>query len=392
MKKSLTIVCFFLLICSFSNSADGRTNSPTYNDLKLKELSNQFSTMQATWGRFQIGGTFDLESDSSLEDHQTKLPTFGFIQQLKLFLDASMDQNLQLSLKASHQGGWGLNQTTNSGVYPMTSPFQVDEAFLKLEYPNSLYYMGRFRYSFGPLGLISDFYTNPLEGVALQRTFHNFHAIGIYSRVNTQYDPNTNQIETVDNYLAGRIGWSNQLNIIGLNMVPKGISGEKSISADWAYNRLDLKMAMEVGWYSFNNNQYPNYKVAWVPGILASYGKVFNNFNYFQLKAGYLAPKFMPSYSSLAHCSGDDREWFLPNSQGVEIYLQTGLKKGFSLENRLIILKPVENLGQPILNYRWRSALVKNFSAINQLQFGFDLKYMPNNIDHIIFGKWTLQF
>ncbi|MGE5581539.1 MAG: hypothetical protein ACM3X9_03290 [Bacillota bacterium] len=393
MKRAATIFCCCGLLIALATQTFGAVSNQSTTDRKLNELTNRFSNLESTWGRFQIGGSFELDTTSTLSKDQDAPTPPGFNQQLGLFFDANIDPNLQVSLKVSQEGGWGLNYlSAGSSNVPLTTPFQVDEAFLRLTYPDSYNYLGRFRFSLGPIGLISDFYANPVEGVAIQKAFHNYHVIGVYSRVNTQYKPGTNEIEATEDYFSARVGWSDQNTMFGLNLVPNGITGEKAASIDWSSSTKTSKIAAELGEYSFDSSQYPDYKVDWTPGFLISYAKVLANNNFLQLKAGYFGPQFMPSYSSLAHSSGDDREWFIPNSQGLEIYLQTPLKKGYSLENRLIFLTPVENYNQPDLNYRLRSDLVKNFSPVNQIQIGFDLKYFPDNVYNQIFLNWILQF
>jgi hypothetical protein len=362
------------------------------NDRKINELSNRVASLDSTWGRFQIGGGFEIDSASNLNPTHNSLAPPDFNQQLGIALSADIDSNLQLSIKTSQLGGWGLrNQNVNSSISPMTIPFQVDQAFLKFTNPNSIDYLGRFQFSLGPLGMMADFFANPVEGIALQKDFKKFHLIGVYSRLNTEYETSTNQITNAEDYVATRIGWANKTSLLGINIVP-GLTGETDFSIDFTKNQPDSKFTAELGWYSFSSKQFPDYKVAYTPGILMCYGKQINQKNYFQVKAGFLGSQFLPRYSALAHSSGELREWFIPNSEGIELYLQNGLGMGYSLENRLIMLTPITNYNQSDFIYRWRSSVIKHISPVNQLQMGIDLKSFPDNVYHQLFLNWALQF
>jgi len=392
LKKSLIIGFLLFILFTFSLPAFGAsaTNS---TDRKLSDLSNRFDNLEANWGRFQLGGSFNIQPQSNLDS----VSLFKVNQELNLFLDAFIDQNLLFSLKMAHRGGWGLQYQSldpeNAPLDPpIDSPLEIDEAFLRMEHPQSLNYLGRFRYSFGPFGLISDFFESPAQGLAYQRSFGNYHIAGLYSRVYTQYLPNSNIVEVSEDYLAGRIGWSKKNSIIGINLVPFGVSGEKNISIDWSTTDSDSSIAAEIGWYSFESDQFPEYVVDWTPGILISYQKHFSRNGIFQIKAGYFTPDFAPSYSSLAHSSGDNREWFLPNSRGIDLQLLSPLRKNYQLANHLIILNPIENFGQPQTGYRLRSSIIKSYSPINQLEFGVDLNHLTETEENEAFISWTIQF
>lgn len=392
MKKS--IITGFLLLLIFISALPALGASATKsNDRKLSDLANRFENLEANWGRFQLGGSFNIQPQSNLDSASL----FKVNQELNLFLDAFIDQNLLFSLKMAHRGGWGLRyQSLDSENVPLEppidSPLQIDEAFLRMEHPRNLNYLGRFRYSFGPFGLISDFFESPAEGLAYQRSFRNYHIAGLYSRVYTQYIPGSDIVEVSEDYLAGRVGWSGKNSIIGLNLVPFGVSGEKNISVDWSTANPDSSFAAEIGWYSFKSDQFPDYVVDWAPGILISYQKHFSRNGIFQIKAGYFAPDFAPSYSSLAHSSGDNREWFLPNSRGIDLLLLSPLPKNYQLANHLIILNPIENYGQPQTGYRLRSSIIKSYSPINQLEFGVDLNHLAETEENEAFISWTIQF
>jgi hypothetical protein len=392
VKKTLAIICSLSLAILFAYPALGQPVPQLAKDRQINELSNRVAILDSTWGRFQIGGNFELDTTSTLSQGQKTIAPPGFNQQLGVSLLANIDQNLQLSIKTSQLGGWGLKyQSVNSNASPITMPFQVDQAFLKLSHPESLDYLGRFQFSLGPLGMMADFYANPVEGIALQKIFKSFHAIGIYSRVNTEYLQGTNQISTTEDYLAARVGWSNQSTVVGFNLVP-GLTGETDFSIDCSNNTPNSKFAAELGWYSFNSKMFPDYKVGWTPGILLSYGKKITANTYLQFKTGFMGPKFMPLYSSLAHSSGELREWFIPNSQGIELDLQNTLQNGYGLENRLIVLTPIINYNQPDYNYRLRSYVVKHYTPVNQLQLGIDLKSFPDSVYQQLFLSWILQF
>jgi hypothetical protein len=390
MRKILILLGMIGLSVFLALPASGSAVNPLTTTRKLNELSNRFNSFEANWGRFQIGGNFSIETNSYLNANEANLSTLEFNQNLSLFLDTMVDRNILLSLKMSHQGGWGLNYQSTGLANPITSPLQIDEAFFKLEYPHTLDYLGRFRFSFGPLGVISDFFVNPVEGLAIQHSIQNFHVVGLFSRVYTQYIPGTNQIEAGEDYMAARIGWANQSTIIGLNMVPNGVTGEKSFSIDFTLNGGNNKVAAELCWYSFHTDQYPDFQVDWTPGLLVSYGRQLSN-SFLQLKTAYFSPQFSPSYSSLAHVSGDSREWFTPNSKGVELSLQTNFKKSINLENRLGILMPVENYDQPEIGYHLYTSLAKNFTPVNQVLVGIELKSLKTR-DNRAFVKWNIQF
>lgn len=392
MKKNIAIFVLLIILSLSSLPAFGAQASKS-TDRKLSELSNRFSNLEATWGRFQLGGSFNIQTKSYLDS----VSLFKVNQELNLFLDAFIDQNLAFSLKMSHEGGWGLSfQSLDSENIPLDSPIfaplQIDEAFLRIEHPKNLNYLGRFRYSFGPFGLVSDFFASPAEGLAYQRVFGNYHVIGLYSRVYTQYIPGSNKIEVSEDYLAGRIGWSNKNSVIGVNLVPFGVSGEKNISLDWSTANQDSSFAAELGWYSFKSDQYPDYVVDWTPGLLVSYKKQYTKDGIFQAKVGYFSSDFAPSYSSLAHSSGDNREWFLPNSQGIDLFLLSPLPKNYQLANHLIVLNYLEDYGQPENGYRLRSSIVKYYSPLNQLEFGVDLNHLTAESENQAFVSWTVQF
>ena len=392
MKKSCTIFVLLIML-SFSLLPAFGAQASKSTDRKLSDLSSRFENLEATWGRFQLGGSFNIQTESNLDS----VSLFKVNQELNLFLDAFIDQNLIFSLKMSHQGVCVLSfQSLDSENLPldapMVAPLQIDEAFLRMEHSKSLNYLGRFRYSFGPFGLVSDFFASPAEGLAYQRSFGDYHIIGLYSRVYTQYIPGSNKIEINEDYLAGRIGWSDKNSIFGLNLIPFGVAGEKNVSIDWSTSKPTSSFAAELGWYSFKSDQYPDYVVDWTPGLLVSYQKQYTKNGLFQVKAGYFAPNFAPSYSSLAHSSGNNREWFLPNSQGIDLFLLSPLPKNYQLANHLIVLNQIEDYGQPENGYRLRSSIVKYYSPINQLEFGIDLNHLFAESENQAFVSWTVQF
>ncbi len=395
MKKIIAIYCLIFILSLSSLPVFGAA-APKSTDRKLSDLSNRFDNLEATWGRFQLGGNFNIQTESDL-DSEKKSPPFKVNQELNLFLDAFIDRNLIFSLKMTHQGGWGLsflgvdeeNVPLDS---PVVAPLQIDEAFLRMERTKSLNYLGRFRYSFGPFGLVSDFFASPAEGLAYQRSFGDYHIAGLYSRVYTQYLPGSDKVEVSEDYLAGRIGWSNENSVLGLNLVPFGVSGEKNISIDWSFADPNSSFAAELGWYSFESDEYPEYVADWTPGVLVSYKKQFKQNGLFQIKAGYFGPDFAPSYSSLAHSSGDNREWFLPNTQGIDFFSLSPLPKNYQLANHLILLNRIEDFGQPENGYRLRSSIIKYYSPINQLEFGIDLNHLAEETENEAFISWTVQF
>lgn len=394
MKKSVAVCCLLLMISLFSLPVFGASASKS-SDRQLSDLTNRFNNLEANWGRFQLGGTLNLQTRSDLDRNQMP-PLFKVIQELNLFMDAFIDRNLLFSLKLAHSGGWGLSYLSldpDNQPYdpPLVAPLHIDEAFLRMEHPNSRHYIGRFRYSFGPFGLVSDFFTSPAEGLAYERSLGNYHFSGIYSRVYTQYLPGSDQVEISEDYLAGRIAWAQNNSVLGLNLIPFGIAGEKNISLDWSTAAQNSSFATELGWYSFKSDRYPEYVVDWTPGFLVSYKNQFSKNNLYQIKVGYFAPGFAPSYSSLAHSSGDDREWFLPNSKGIDLFLLSALPKNYQLANRLIFLSPIENYGQPQSGYRFRSSIIKYFSPVNQLELGIDLNRLTKNETEAFVG-WIVQF
>ena len=391
--KKIRVIFTLLIILSLSSLPAFGAQASKSTDRKLSDLSNRFANLEATWGRFQLGGGFNIQTESNLDS----VSLFKVNQELNLFLDALIDPNLIFSLKMSHQGGWGLSfQSLDANNIPLdapiVAPLQIDEAFLRMERSKSLNYLGRFRYSFGPFGLVSDFFASPAEGLAYQRTVGDYHIIGLYSRVYTQYIPGSDKIDVSEEYLAGRIGWSNKNSVLGVNLVPLGVAGEKNVSIDWSTANPTSSFAAEFGWYSFKSEQYPDYVVDWTPGLLASYKKQFMKNGILQIKVGYFAPNFAPSYSSLAHSSGDNREWFLPNSRGIDLFLLSPLPKNYQLANHLIVLNQIEDYGQPENGYRLRSSIVKYYSPINQIEFGIDLNHLTVKSENQAFISWTVQF
>jgi len=396
LKKILiTFMALFILNIATNNrqavyAAKPITQNPPADRALLSDLSNRFSLLESSWGRFHLGGNLTLESGTDLAQDQTPVLQFG--QQLNVFLDAYIDRNLFFALKLAHQGGWGLSyQNTGSSTLPMNTPLDLSEAFLKLEYPDKMAYLGRFSFSFSPLGLISDFHSNPVEGLAFQQNYRNLHLIGVYSRVITFIQPETNRPTDSEDYFAVRLGLSANNSLFGLTVVPKGIAGEQNIGIDWTYNQPDSKFSAELGWYSFDSNQYPDYKVDWTQGLMLSYGKMLSPKTFVQVKTAYINPKFAPSYSSLAHSSGNNREWFQPNSKGIELLSQHQLREDLFWENRIFYWNPIVNYDQPNSNLRWQSSITKSFSPVNQLQVG--IQHQTSIVDYTqAFAKWILQF
>jgi len=364
---------------------------------RLDELSYRFSNFEANWNRFQLGGSLTISTIS-----QEKLTNPDFVQDLGLFFDVNLDSNLQFNLRMSHSGGWGFSyQSLGSTLSPLNAPLQIDEAFLRYQNQNNLHYLGRFRFSLGHLGLISDFIDTPAEGLALQHQFGQLYLSGLFVRIITpQFQTDTQEYEaSQENYLSSRIAWTNETHIFGINLVPDGLTGEKSFSFDYSLAQKEWRLNTELAWYSFHLNQnffpdLPNYSVSWTPGILITYSNNLSPDTSLQIKAGFLSPQFTPAYSSLAHASRDQREWFLPNSQGVEVTWEQLLSANFRLNNRLICMFPVEFDTKKRLNYHWLGSLSKQFSPVNQLELGAEIKEYPNYSysKKQLFLKWNLQF
>lgn len=394
MNKTWSICCALILTTFVTSPVLAKSaNPPKTTNQKINELDNRVTSLEATWGRLQVGGNLSLESNSFFEDESDTSPKFGFEQDLRLYLDAFIEDHLMFSLKLAHEGGWGINyQNLGASSYPMTMPLEVDEAFVRLEYPDNLNYLGRFRFSMSPVGLIADFYNNPVEGVTVQKSFGQFHAIGVYSRVNTEYESGTDLVNASEDYFAARMGWSDTTKVFGVNLVPNGITGEKSVSLDASFIKSDAKLSTELAWYSFKTDQYPDYEVDWTPGFLISYGQPLSKKTFFQIKAAYLGDQFMPAYSSLAHSSGDSREWFLPNSKGIELLIQNQLRSDIRWENRIIALSPVVNHDQEDLTYRWRSGLMKYFSPVNRIELGLDINHTGESDINQVYLAWNLNF
>lgn len=391
MKKLIIAFITVIIVTTTTfpvHGSSNKSNSPNSLDQKkLNDLSQRFAYLESSWGRFQLGGNLSLESGTSFNDlHSEDLPVLTFKQNLNLSLDAFIDQNLNFSLKMSHSGIWG-DQLVNQMEF---SP-ELSEALLRLEYPDFVAYLGRFPYSVTPLGLISDFLNGEdyVEGIALQKKINNYQLMGLYNRLNIgQLEENGPLVS--ENYFVGRFSWSNQLNTFGLTLLPDGMSGEKCYSLDWSINSPDSKLTVEYGWYSFNNPEFPDYRVDDSSGILLSYGKIISPKTFMQVKFAYIDPEFTPRYSSLAYNSGDNREWFVNNSKGMELFFQNELKPSLYLENRFLYYKPLTVI-QPDSNYRLRSVLIKNFSPVNSLQFGIDLRDGAIT-NRQIFVNWNLRF
>lgn len=380
MKKfRIGSIVFMLMLFTANLGMAATSTGDGYTALnrKVNDLSNRFSDLASNWGRFQIGGAFTLTPTANLYKQDPAQPDLDFAQQLNLSLNAAIDPNLHFVLGLAEQGSWGSTAT------PLSMPLWVDEAYLKMESSSHLNFLGRFKFSLGPLGLISDFTDVPAEGAAVQFSENNFFLIGLYSRF---------YLENYDDYLAIRTGWSNRNQVIGVNFVPNGITGERSMSFDWSASSGTTSVAAEFGLYSFTSDEHPDLNVSMAPGALISYGRLLPGKNFIQFKAGYFAPRFTPIYSSLSYSSHYNREWFSSNSQGVEFFMQNSLKPDLQLENRLIVLAPVENFNQPDLGYRWRIDLAKSYSPVNQLQAGVDIKALPGDISRQIFVQWNVRF
>lgn len=387
MKKPYIFCCLLLLLVAHPQPGLAKTTNYLTSDQKLADLTQRFHSLESSWSRFQLGGSLELDSTSDLPETKGELPTINFTQNLKLYLDTFIQEHFALTLKMSHAGDWGLNYQNSMKSSPL-----LDEAFLRAEYPTYFGYLGRFRFSMSPMGLISDFSTDPAEGIVFQKKLNNLYLTGVFSRINYGTDSTTNEL-TTENYFAGRINWVRQSSAFGINFVPDGLTGEKGFGFDWSINRSNtVKLTTEIAWYSFHDSQYPDYQVAWTPGFLLSYAKSLPHNTFFQVKTAYLGSDFKPSYSSLAHSSGGDREWFVPNSKGVEFYFLKQLKPTLLLENRLLYWNPVVNYDQADSNYRLRCNLIKNFSSFNQLLAGVDFQGEDAELSTEFFLQWNLKF
>jgi hypothetical protein len=388
MKISFQFIFIFMLLILIVQPANAQpAKSVNPSEQKLTDLSNRLNSFETNWNRFQIGGELTLESSTLYQQTQQNLDQLKFSQQLDLYFNAMIDSQSGASIKLTHYGDWG--EYSN---YPMSSPLQLDEAFLHWNYPTFIGNLGRFHFSLSQLGLISDFSTIPIEGAIFQKAYRNFHAIGLYSRVYTILGATTGTVDSAKDYWAARLGWSNRNNVFGLNFVPHGIAGETSFSIDWSTDWSNRKLVIEAAWRSFDSSD-AQLSVSRAPGILVSYGKVIGNNDYFQIKAGYFSPNFEPQYSSLAHISGDKREWFVPNSQGIELFLKKQFKPGWNWENRLLLFQPVVEYGSPNLNSRFTSTVIRDLSPINHLKLGIDLKKDYAGVDsNQIVVSWDLRF
>jgi hypothetical protein len=354
---------------------------------ELSNLTSRLNSFESQWNRFQIGGELNLKSSSFYQSSQQHFGQLNFSQQLDLYFNTMIDSRLTAAIKLTHYGGWG-----QYGNYPMSSPLQLDEAHLRWNYPTFIGYLGRYHFSLSQLGLISDFATIPIEGATFQKVYKNFQAVALYSRVYTIIGAATGTVEAAEDYWAARLGWSNRNNVIGINLVPDGITGETAFSIDWSTDWSNQKLAVEAAWRSFDSAD-AQLRVVRAPGILISFGKVIANHDYFQIKAGYFTPGFEPQYSSLAHISGDNREWFVPNSQGIEFFWQKQFKPGWNWENRILLFQPVIEYGSSNLNYRFASTVIRAFSPINYLKFGIDLKEDYAGVDsEQIIVSWNFRF
>ena len=392
MRILITLFQVILLILAVLLPVQAKTVIST--DKRLNDLSLRFNAFEAYWNRFQMGGTLSVKSTTGFEPETEKLNILNFNQQLQLFYNTFIDQHLGLSVRLSHYGGWGVKYQTNaSSSTPMSTPLQLDEAFLRWESSNNLDYLGRFKFSLTPLGLFSDFSVDPVEGVAFQKTFGPYHAVLLYSRVYTEYAQNSGRVASNEDYWSGRIGWSNRATTLGINLVPNGLAGEKEFGFDVSYAKSNRRIVTEFAWYSYNSTdpRFNLYKVGWTPGILTSYSQTISDTASYQIKAGYISEKFIPRYSSLAQDSGVNREWFLPNMKGVELSLKNQLKPGWYWENRCLVSQQITNYTGSTLDYRCSSSFRKLFSPVNQLQFGIELKNYPVSDNHI-FLNWELRF
>jgi hypothetical protein len=381
------ITTVILLIITVTSATAKPIPAVNSGDQNITDLSNRLNSLISYWDRFQIGGELTFKAGSRYQQARRNLEQLNFTQQLDLYFNAMIDSQLGTAIKLTHYGCWGEYSNT-----PMNSSLQLDEAYLSWNAPSFLAYLGRFHFSLNQLGLVSDFTTNAAEGAAFQRVYRNFHVIGLYSRVYTLREATTGNVASAEDYWAARWGWSNRNHVVGLNLVPDGIAGETDFSIDWSTAWSDGKLAIEAAWHSFDSAG-AQLSVTRVPGILASFSKVYGHTGYFQIKAGYFAPDFQPQYSSLAHISGDNREWFIPNSRGIEALVTKEIKPGWNWENRLIVFQPVNEYGSPKLNYRFATTVIRNFSPVNQLQLGIDRKSDYAGVDGSqLVVSWNLRF
>lgn len=388
---TLLLMALLLFAALRVAAAPARFNS----ERQLNDLTQRLNSLDANWGRFQLNGGLTIGAATTFNKDSGNPTLPDFSQQLSLNLDAYIDRNLQFSIYLSHQGGWGFSeQIPNGTIAPMISSPRVDEAFLKFEQVNTLGYLGRFRYSLGPIGLVSDFTVNPAEGLIVQYQRGDLSLAGLYSRVNTVYkNPYTTEISAGDDYLAARLGWSKKNLILGLNLIPNGRTGEKSFSFDLVNNFSQSRIIAELGWYSYHSPEYPEHQIELTPGIILGYSVNPSPQSSWQVKLGYIPPQFQPFYTSLANFSADDREWFQWNYQGIEITQQQSLTRSIGWENRLILLWPVSITDtDQSLSYHWRSSVTKNFSPVNQLELGIDLRLNYGLATQQALLKWNLRF
>ncbi len=397
LKIIITMVILILSINTANTATLAESPSPnsSFKNKQIADLQKRFALLENNWGRFHLGGNITLNSNSPITTTQLA-PEFS--QQLDLFFTALIDPTLEFHLRLWHSGGWGINyQSISMANSPINAPLQINEAFLKYDNPYFTGYLGKFQFSLGPFGLISDFIANPVEGLALQKKWGNIYLTGLYTRVNTEYRQNTDLVESFEDYWALRANIIKNSSIFGFNLVPNGITGEKAFSFDSSFPAFKGHLDAEVGWYSFNYQAQTEYQINWTPGFLIGYRYLWNNQNLFTLKLGYFSPNFLPAYSSLGHMSGDTREWFIPNSKGLECFLQKYIRPTWAFRNRLAILRPVNSSGSSAKTYyHLISSLTKDFSPINQLELGIDIKDYSNNsftdVDKRVFLQWNLRF
>ncbi|MCL6589866.1 MAG: hypothetical protein K6U80_07935 [Firmicutes bacterium] len=386
MKKNWVSCCGLILllfinpVLTYASVQQG-TTKPTLAtlDRKIAGLTKRFSLLESNVARFQFGGSLVIEPTVSPDNEN--LGMMAINQYMDLYLDAAIEQNIQFSLRMAQPGRWGIQyQEAGSNAMPLFSPFLVNEAFLRVAMKKQQDYLGRFRYSLGQYGTIADLFVNPVEGLVIQQQLGNFYVIGLYSR-----------ISPLEDYSAGRIGWASPNLVIGLNLVPNGLSGEKAYSIDWSWNQGATEIKAELGWYSFYLEGNLDYRVDWTPGILAGYSKTLRSGGLCQIKAGYFPKTFTPSSSSLGHVSGVMREWFVPNSQGGEVYFRKKITNHWEMENRFIALAPVDN-PQLGFDYRLRSSFVRTFSPVNQAQVGIEGNTAGGKFYSRAFISWMLRF
>ena len=72
MKKLFLTITLGIMLFTPVSTLAASPGSLAKTDRKLADLNNRFSSIEANWGRFQMGGFFSLQTRSKAQSDPTK--------------------------------------------------------------------------------------------------------------------------------------------------------------------------------------------------------------------------------------------------------------------------------------------------------------------------------